>query len=142
MPSLTNRVSSLQSTGASLEVIIVPAKEVTDKIKEEGGPVPSTRAIALIDTGASNSCVSQRIVDELALIPFDFQQVYTANGSTEQLLYDVGFILPISQAVPIWVQAPGADLIGQPYGALIGRDVLASCTMFYNGPDNSFTLQL
>jgi len=120
MPSLTTRVSELQSSGPTLEVIIVPPKEIADHIKGQGIPVPSCRAVALIDTGASSTCISQRIVTELDLIPFDFQEIHTANGPTQQLLYDVGVILPVTQAISIGVQAPNANLTGQPYDVLIG----------------------
>ena len=44
---------------------------------------------------------------------------------------------------PIRLQAPraiGAELEGQGYIALLGRDVLQLCTIFYNGPAGEITL--
>ncbi|MBC6401675.1 MAG: retroviral-like aspartic protease family protein [Ekhidna sp.] len=110
------------------------------QLKKENKQVPSKKAMALIDTGASGTCISPSIVDELNLIPFDIQKVHTASGLTEQLLYDTGVILPISQPNIISVQTLCADLSGQPFQVLIGRDILSRCTLFYNGPDESFSL--
>jgi len=98
------------------------------------------KVISLIDTGATATCISQIIVDNLKLIPFDSQTVLTAGGESDQLLYDIGIILPITQPNILALQAPCANLTKQPYNVLIGRDVLSRCTLFYNGPDNSFTL--
>ncbi|MBC6425322.1 MAG: retroviral-like aspartic protease family protein [Ekhidna sp.] len=140
MPFLTARVTNLHQTGPIIEVTIVPPQFVAIQLKKENKQVPSKKAMALIDTGASSTCISQSIVDELELIPFDTQKVHTASGLTEQLLYDTGVILPISQPNIISVQTLCADLSEQPFQALIGRDILSRCTLFYNGPDESFSL--
>lgn len=140
MAFLTSRGNNLRFSGPVLEDIIVPPQRIADQLKKEGKPVPSIKALALIDTGASSTCISQNIADALTLIPFDSQKVHTAGGATEQLLYDVGVVLPISQPNILSVQAPCADLKDQPYQVLLGRDVLSRCTLFYNGMDNSFAL--
>ena len=46
------------------------------------------------DTGATNSCITQRVVDELGLIPLGREQVYTAGGLTTVDLYIVDVMLP------------------------------------------------
>ena len=140
MPFLTTRNTNLRNAGPIIEVTVVPAQPVAELLRKEGKSIPSIKVIALIDTGASSTCLSKEIVDELNLIPFDAQIVHTAGGETEQLFYDIGIILPISQSNTLSIQAPCADLTGQPFQVLIGRDILNRCTMFYNGPDNSFTL--
>lgn len=140
MPLLTSRGNNLKFTGPVIEVVIVPPQPVTEQLRKEGKGVPSIKATALIDTGASSTCINQNIADALNLIAFDTQKILTAGGPSEQLLYDVGVVLPISQPNIISVQAPCADLSGQPFHVLLGRDVLSMCTMFYNGPDNSFSL--
>jgi len=140
MPFLTSRNSNLRTTGPIIEVAIVPPQPVAELLKKENKPIPSMKAIALIDTGASSTCISQIIVDNLKLIPFDAQMVLTAGGESEQLLYDIGIVLPITQPNVLSVQSPCADLSKQPFQVLIGRDILSRCTLFYNGLDNSFTL--
>ena len=140
MPFLTSRGNNLRFSGPIIEVVIVPPQPVAEQLRKEGKPVPTIKAVALIDTGASSTCINQNIVDALNLIAFDTQKVLTAGGPSEQLLYDVGVVLPISQPNVLSVQAPCADLSGQPFQVLLGRDVLSMCSIFYNGPDNSFSL--
>lgn len=140
MPFLTTRVPDLHHAGPIIEIVIIPPQPVAIQLQKDGKPIPSKKAMALIDTGASSTCISQKIVDELGLIPFDVQKVHTAAGETQQLLYDAGVVLPVTQPNVIDVQSPCADLSGQPFHVLIGRDILSRCTLFYNGPDNSFSL--
>jgi predicted aspartyl protease len=140
MPFLTARNSNLRVTGPIIEVSVVPPKPVVELLEKEGKQIPSVKAIALIDTGASSTCISQIIVDKLKLIPFDVQTVLTDGGESQQLLYDIGIVLPITQPNVLTVQSPCADLTKQPFQILLGRDILSKCTLFYNGFDNSFTL--
>ena len=140
MPFLTARNSSLVQTGPIIEVVIFPPQPVAQQMQKEGKQVPSYKAIALIDTGASSTCISDEIVQKLGLVSFDVQNVHTAVGPSAQLLYDIGVGLPISQPNLLAVQAPCADLSGQTFHVLLGRDILSMCSMFYNGKDNSFVL--
>lgn len=140
MPLLTNRIQNLRQIGPVLEVVFAVPQPIAEKLRAENKPIPIIKVLALIDTGASHTSINQTIVDTLGLLPGDVQTFYTANGPADQLLYDLGIVLPISAPNIISVQAPCADLDGQPFQALIGRDVLGMCTLFYNGPDNSYTL--
>lgn|SRR5690606_2121335 len=140
MPFLTHRETNLKDSGPILEVVIVPPQPVSDLLLNEGRPVPQLKVMALIDTGAALTCINQSIVNALNLIPFDIQSIHTAAGISQQLLYDIGIILPISRPNVLSLQAPCANLSGQPFQVLLGRDVLSMCSLFYNGVDNSFTL--
>lgn len=140
MAFLTTRTNNLQPGGPILQVIFVPPIAVAQQLQKEGKQVPVFRALALIDTGASHTCISNEIAQQLGLLPFDVQQVHTAAGQTEQLIYDIGIALPTMGNNAIAIQAPCADMSGQPVQALLGRDVLSRCTLYYNGPDNSFTI--
>ena len=140
MSFLTAKNTDIRSAGPIIEVVIIPPQPVAEILKKEGKPILSIKVVALIDTGASSTCISKVIVDTLNLIPFDAQIVLTAGGESQQFLYDIGIILPITQPNILTVQAPCADLSKQPFSVLIGRDILSRCTLFYNGPDNSFTL--
>lgn len=140
MPFLTNRIQNLRQTGPVLEVIFAVPQPIAEKLRSENKPIPVIKVLALIDTGASHTSINQNIVNTLGLLPGDVQTFHTANGAVDQLLYDIGIVLPISAPNIISVQSPCADLDGQPFQALIGRDVLGMCTLFYNGLDNSYTL--
>ena len=72
----------------------------------------------------------------------DVVQVQTPSGSSRQYVYDLGFAMPGLQTTIIPITAIGANLTNQPYDALIGRDILKSCTLIYNGWDNSYQLHM
>ncbi len=140
MSFLTTHNDKLLENGPIIEVYICPPHPITLKLKQAGKQVPAFKAIALIDTGATATCISQEIVNRLKLIAHDIQTVHTAAGISQQLLYDIGVGLPISQPNILSIQAPCADLTGQSFEVLIGRDILSMCTLFYNGKDNTFVL--
>ena len=48
------------------------------------------------DTGATNSCITQHVVDELGLLPIGREQVYTAGGLATVNLFIVDIMLPNS----------------------------------------------
>ena len=140
MPLITVNKTSLHFEGPIINVIICPPQKVVQLFKSKGKQGPAFKAIALINTGATATCISTEIVKGLGLVSFDTQTVQTASGESEQYLYDIGVGLPISQPNIIAVQAPCADLSGQPFQVLFGRDILSMCTLFYNGVDNTFVL--
>jgi hypothetical protein len=140
MPFLTRRTNELRQQGPLIQVTFTVPPAIGFELQKANKLIPSIPVVGLIDTGASCTCINKKIVDALGLLPFDVQTVFTANGPTEQLLYDIGIGLPISAPMFIPLQSPCADLDGQPFDALIGRDVLSMCTLFYNGSDNSFSL--
>lgn len=104
--------------------------------------VPSKIANGLIDTGASVSCIDDSIAKELDLTAHDIVTVCTPSEIFSQPVYDLGFSLPNLTKVTFAIQALGAVLTSQPYDALIGRDLLALCTLIYNGWDNSYQLHI
>jgi hypothetical protein len=140
MAFLTVSNTSLNLTGPIIEVVICPPQPISQQLQKQGKQVPVFKATAPIDTGATATCISDEIITKLGLISYDIQDVYTAAGPSQQMLYDIGVGLPISQPNLLSVQAPCADLSGQPFQVLIGRDILSMCTLFYNGKDNSFVL--
>ena len=140
MPFITKRSDNLWHHGPTVDLIFVPPKSIADQLKKEGKPIPMIKAIALIDTGASHTCISSNIVNGLSLLPYDVQEVHTAGGRVQQLIYDIGIITQISGNIILSTQAPCATMDEQPYQALLGRDILRHCSLHYNGADNSFSL--
>ena len=102
---------------------------------------------ALIDTGATNTCISPKIIEDLSLIPEGKRPVLTATHETSANLFHVSFYIPIAAQI-------GKDLrfdahetsnvevteIMQPnnFDVLLGMDILASCSLFI--AQNNFTL--
>lgn len=140
MAFLTVHNSSLTLSGPLVEVVICPPQWVVQQLEKEGKSFPAFKATALIDTGASCTCISNSIVEDLKLVSFDTDQVFTAAGLSEQMLYDITVGLPITQMNLLPVQSPCVDLSGQPFQVLLGRDILSMCSLFYNGMDNCFVL--
>lgn len=142
MPHLQHKSQNLQIAGPIIEVVIVPPQPVIERIKAKGEKVPGQKAIALIDTGATCTCIDKTIAQTMELVSHDIKRVQTAGGDDMQYLYDAGIILPLAQNAIFTVQVLEAKLEKQPYKVLIGRDVLRNCTLIYNGWDNSYTLHL
>ena len=111
--------------------------------------VPTVQTVrALVDTGASCTCVDPTVLKALGLSPTGSVPILTpSSGTTPHPTdqYDVGLAIPgsdVAQAPLIHQTIPviESDLSAQGIEALIGRDVLASCVLVYNGVTGHFTL--
>lgn len=140
MSFIKKETSNIEIDGPVINVTILPDINTIHDFASRGEEVPQKRISALIDTGASCSCVDRQILDELKLVSRDESDVYTPSGKTKQALYDICISIPVNSDKLMNIQILGANLSGQPYGVLLGRDVLKKCTLIYNGWDNSYFL--
>jgi predicted aspartyl protease len=105
-------------------------------------PTPE-RGWALIDTGATSTCIDDAVATRLNLPAIDVVTVASASHpSTQQNVHPIQIEvigLPITISAPRTIAAP---LAAQGLVVLIGRDVLQHCTLFYNGPAGSFSLSV
>lgn len=94
----------------------VPQFEITDA---SAALIPKFDAIW--DTGATNSVISQKVVDALGLVPVSMVEVRGVNSTDRSPVYLVNIILPSKVICPAVAVTrggiPGAD-------ALIGMDVI------------------
>jgi predicted aspartyl protease len=109
-----------------------------------GWKVPSpVTALALIDSGASHTCIDNALAIQLGLPVVDTLKMHSASHeAVEQSAYPISVEIigtSIQFSVP---KAMGANLATQSLGLLIGRDILSSCVMFYNGTTGQITLSL
>jgi hypothetical protein len=141
MPVFAYTLANLEANGATLEVNIFPPFPVITVLQSEKKTIPSRKLIGLIDTGASCTAFSAPIAVDLGLIARDKQIVYTPSGESEHPLYDIVISLA-NTSIGIPIQAFGAILDKQPYHIILGRDVLRSCTLIYDGWNNSYDLHL
>jgi predicted aspartyl protease len=114
-----------------------------------GQAIPNiVRIRALIDTGASATCVDPSVLQTLNLTPTGNAPVVTPSTGVQPInanQYDVSLIVPAGQnQLPFYIANLPVlcmALLGpQGFHALIGRDVLAQCLFMYNGSPGWFTL--
>ncbi len=115
-----------------------------------GQAVPQPIQIrALVDTGATGTCVDPTVLQTLGLTPTGSVQVNTPSTGPNPHsadLYDVSIAIPgalqthsplIMENIPVLC----ADLLAaQGFHALVGRDILSLCLLCYDGLRGTFTL--
>lgn len=80
-------------------------------------------AVALWDTGATNSNISMDVVQQLELIPTGKMRVYTPSGTSDRNTYLVDVMLPSN--VPIMdLMVCDSEIGDQGLGMLIGMDII------------------
>ena len=80
-------------------------------------------AKALWDTGCSKASISQRVVDELGLKPYDKITVYEVGKPRESDLYHVTFEL--SAEIKFEDVEADQSFIGERYDAIIGMGIIS-----------------
>lgn len=111
-------------------------------------PVPPPQRIrALIDTGASGSCMDPIVLRALGIQPTGVIAVNTpTTGMTPAICnqYDVSIVIPAPNSAPFQVPTTAVTehefFAAQGFHALIGRDILSRCVLIYNGQLGLFTL--
>lgn len=108
-----------------------------------GHSAPSVcRARALLDTGASCSCLDPTVISHLHLQERSVTDVLTPSTGTKPhpaLEYDVAIVIPPAKANDASLVIDCLPFIEsylfkeQGMHALIGRDVLQRCIFHYNG---------
>ena len=135
---------ALQQIGPRVRIALLPIKEHANSFSDKGEPLPNpVSGWALIDTGASMTCVDQEAAQKAKLAVVNSGPMVSATHDNE--------IVPIYAArlqiegIPQYVEAKsayGVRLKSQGLIALLGRDMLARCIFIYNGHDASFSLSL
>ena len=141
MPSFTSQIPNLRQTGPVCSVKIGMSAVAKEILSDQGGHVPvSIEVTALIDTGASATCVNPKIIKLLGLIPRGVTHIATPSTAAHPCdVYDVSLHFPNGVIVPT-IQVLEAPLEGQNIQCLIGRDVLVHGILIYIGYANQFSL--
>lgn len=106
-------------------------------------PKPSIQNItALVDTGATESCIDDALAVQLKLPVIDERPIGGSVGQHIAKMYLAQIRVP-SLPFTIWGSFAGVHLIagGQIHKALIGRTFLQSFTMTYNGITGQVTIK-
>lgn len=77
--------------------------------------------LCLWDTGASSTCISERLANELGLVQVGIARTLTANGISDTKTYLVNILFPNQIQIPM-VMVSEANLQG--FDVLIGMDVI------------------
>ena len=103
--------------------------------------LPTTEFHALVDTGASESCIDSAVAQSLGLPVVDRRKVAGVHGSDEVNVHLAQIYVP-RLGFTSYGQFAGVHLHagGQPHSALIGRTFLRSFTMIYDGNVGSVVL--
>lgn len=146
MPHFTTRLSP---GGPEIAAAILVSTAKEQALNDAGLAVPQPQLLrALIDTGASTSAVEPSVLSALGLSPTGEIEIHTpSTGGTavRTPTYDVRVAIPSGRPgdlhfISETVQVIACSLAVQSIQALIGRDILSHCTLFYNGADGFFTL--
>ncbi len=133
---------ALQQRGPIVQVTVTIEQNAGKGLLAQGKTVPTPKpGLALVDTGATGTCIDEQAAQELGLPVIDVAKMTSATHADQQCnVYPVQIIVP-----GIILNSPrtiGAALAPQGLLVLIGRDVLRICNLFYNGPMGQFTLSL
>ncbi len=133
--------AALQMRGPVLQVTVTIEQNAGAALLAQGKAVGTRTGWALIDTGASNTCIDEQAATELALPVIDVGNMQSASHDKHPCnIYPVKVVTAV-----VTLNSPrtmGAALASQGLLVIIGRDVLQSCNLFYNGPAGQFTLSL
>jgi len=135
---------ALALRGPCVQVSITIAEQIATQLLQQGKTLePPVSGLALIDTGASTTCIDEAAAKKLRLPIVNVVKLASASYSaTPANVYPIRVEvagLPISFNAPM---AIGAPLNSQGLIALIGRDLLLYCTLFYNGISGQITLSI
>ena len=121
-------------TGQAALALHGPILEVEIGFDAEG-----PRYYALVDTGASESCIDSTLAIQLGLPVIDQRPRLGASGEFLANIHLARIHVPALKST-INGRFAGVDLAGHPYRALIGRTFLQHFTMVYEGRTGTVTL--
>jgi predicted aspartyl protease len=138
------------AVGPIIQVAIVDAKLALGGVQNVG-PKLSIYS-ALIDTGATSTCITQRVIDEVGLVPVGKTRMTGATGESivDQYAFGVGFMLNSRQTPTGEVQADLSIASVQgcvfhngsvAFDILLGRDIICRGA-FVLSFDGHFTLSI
>jgi len=134
----------LQGKGPIVQVSVTVEQTVAKNLIAKGIPIPTPiTGWALIDTGASVTCIDEGVAQMLQLPAVDVVSMTSATqASTPRNVYPIQIQMTGVRIVFQATRAIGAELKPQGLLLLIGRDMLQMCTFFYNGLTGQFTLAI
>jgi aspartyl protease len=145
MPHITLQITP---DGPLCDAFVGVSQARRDALVAASQPVPAiVRIRGLIDTGASCTCIDPSALTTLGLSPTGTAMVNSpTTGATPKTTnqYDVSLVIPHATLAPLrrtTIAVIETELFAaQGFHALIGRDVLADCVLYYNGDRGFYSL--
>lgn len=131
-----------------LDMVVGVSSARLQALQASGVPIPSIQNVrALVDTGASGTCLDPVIFTALGLQPTGTTPMLTPSTGITPIdadTYDVSILIPAGTQQPLVLpnMAVSASqlLLAQGFHALLGRDILKQCILHYNGSAGIYTL--
>lgn len=123
------------AVGVLVQVAVIPAAQVAQLKSGQIAPTNLHVVMALVDTGASSTCVSKSAAQAAGLVPSGKTQMSgaTGQGTVDQYTFGVGFIIGAQQTPTGGVtgslnlhMVQGCEFTNHGFGfdVLLGRDVI------------------
>ena len=130
-----------------LDFVCGISKPRADALRKAGLSVPTAINLkGLVDTGASITCIDPLVLSSLGIVSTGTAPIHTPStkpGSPHFANeFDISFVLSHPTSTRTWsaLRVIEAELAHQGIQALIGRDILESCLMTYDGQAGTFAL--
>ncbi|MBI5729560.1 MAG: SEC-C domain-containing protein [Ignavibacteriales bacterium] len=120
------RAFTTKFNGIAREIIndIGVSLPITPQNKNDFSSVEIHQTKALWDTGATNSAITQTIIQKLKLVPIGQAQVQHAKGISNSDVFLVNIYLPNKFAIP-FVRVTEATNIAGHFDIIVGMDIIA-----------------
>lgn len=142
-PRATSPSVALQWHGAKVQVALQLSAAALQELANRGEKLPTPIVgEALIDTGATVSCIDIEAANELGLVPIDVTKMNSASHSDHEVPVYFASLEILGMGARFELRSMGGALKAQSLIALIGRDALAGSVLFYDGPTGQATLVL
>lgn len=143
MPSTTSQQANLVQTGPVLDLFLGVSDDLRAVLEKNDKNVPKPiKIMAMIDTGATGTVISKKIIEKLSINPISTIKISTpSNENVDCYTYPVILTMP-QHKIRIPQEVIAAPLKGQHIQCLIGRDILQHCVLTYIGYINQFTLSI
>jgi len=135
---------ALTQRGPIIQVTIGIEQNIAQQLLSQGMPLPQpVPGLALIDTGATSTCIDEDVAKQLNLPVVDVVTIASASHAETNQNVHPALIEVVGIAIKFnALRAIGVPLTAQGLQVLIGRDLLQHCTLFSNGVTGSFTLSI
>jgi len=143
MPHFTVMIGS---DGPTIDLAVAVARAWQRQLAIQGTSAPSPNTVrALIDTGSDLSVVHPQVLQQLGVQATGSVRVRrpgAGGGFRLAAMFDIELSIGGVSPGTLWISTPVVGMAPSTPTvlALIGRDVLVHCTLFYNGPRGELTL--